>query len=479
MTVRTSPARSPAVRDRIDHPVIDFDGHSIVEFLADFEDYLREEGVDTTGDVLLPSGQSWSELTDEERLRVRPIRLSWWPYPIRHTADLVATLLPKLLYERTADIGIDVAIVYPSVGLGFVEIADEDLRRAACRAYNRFVADLFRPFCDRLLPAALVPTHTPDEAVEELRYARSLGLRPVTIPAWVRRPSPAGGGWWLDTYGVDSAYDYDPLWSTVSELGVALSMHSSSMGIGTRQSISSYVFNHLGHFAASSEAAARSLILGGVTNRFPALRMAFLEGGVSWAVQLLCDLIGHWEKRNRDAIALYDPTAVDVAEFARIVTETACPAPRGGTISALHVSNRRGDRLDVGISERLRGERGSSVAPVDEWALSGIESPDDLVRLFVEPFVFGCEADDRLAAAAFDRRLNPLGAQLGAVFSSDIGHWDVPDIGEVLHEAYESVERGVLTEADFKRFVFETAYRFYTDVDAGFFAGTPLEGITV
>jgi predicted TIM-barrel fold metal-dependent hydrolase len=467
--------RSPRTRDRFDHPVIDFDGHMLVEFLEDFEEYLREEGVDTSGEVLVPGGRSWGSLTEDERVRLRATRLSWWPYPTRRTADLAATLLPKLLYERLDDIGIDLAIVYPSVGLGFLEIGAEDLRRACCRAYNRFVADLFRPFSDRLLPVALVPAHTPGEAVEALRDARGLGLKPVAIPAYVRRPGATEGTFWLDTYGIDSVYDYDPLWSVACELGVALSMHSSSMGVGTRTSISSYMYNHMGHFAASSEAAAKSLVLGGVMHRFPDLRVAFLEGGVAWAVQLLCDIAGHWEKRNPRSIGIYDPTAVDVDAFARIVAEAGCPAPRRGTISKVHVSNRPGDRLDVGISERLRGEKGNAAPQPDEWARSGIDSPEDLRRLFVEPFVFGCEADDRLVAIASDPRLNPVGERLGAVFSSDSGHWDVPDIGQVLTEAYEGVDRGVLSEDDFRRFVFETSYRFYAG-DPGFFTGTVLEG---
>jgi NAD(P)-dependent dehydrogenase (short-subunit alcohol dehydrogenase family) len=48
----------------------------------------------------------------------------------------------------------------------------------------------------------------------------------------------------------------------------------------------------------------------------------------------------------------------------------------------------------------------------------------------VTPFFFGCEADDRVNAWAFNRRANPLGARLNAIFGSDIGHFDVPDMLE-------------------------------------------------
>ena len=46
----------------------------------------------------------------------------------------------------------------------------------------------------------------------------------------------------------------------------------------------------------------RSLIFSGVTRRFPKLSFAFLEGGVSWALTLLTDIVEHWEKRNADAL---------------------------------------------------------------------------------------------------------------------------------------------------------------------------------
>ena len=55
------------------------------------------------------------------------------------------------------------------------------------------------------------------------------------------------------------------------------------------------------------EAQCRSLFMGGVTRRFPELAFGLLEGGVSWACQLFADIVGHWEKRNREAIHHLDP----------------------------------------------------------------------------------------------------------------------------------------------------------------------------
>jgi hypothetical protein len=78
-------------------------------------------------------------------------------------------------------------------------------------------------------------------------------------------------------------------------------------------------------------------------------------------------------------------------------------------------------------------------------------------------------------AAAFDTRRNPLGARLNAIFGSDIGHWDVPDMRDVTREAYELVEHGLITEADFRDFVFANPARLWIGMNPNFFKGTRVE----
>jgi hypothetical protein len=90
-------------------------------------------------------------------------------------------------------------------------------------------------------------------------------------------------------------------------------------------------------------------------------------------------------------------------------------------------------------------------------------------------FYFGCEGDDPINAWAFNSRLNPCGARLNAIFGSDIGHWDVPDQSQVTAEAYENVERGLMSEEDFRDFVFANPVRLWTGVNPDFFKGTAIE----
>ena len=112
---------------------------------------------------------------------------------------------------------------------------------------------------------------------------------------------------------------------------------------------------------------------------------------------------------------------------------------------------------------------------LDEFAALGIDRNEDLRDAVTENFYFGCEADDRMNALAFDTRLNAHGAKLKAIFSSDIGHWDVPDISEVLEEAWELVEDGLLTPDDFRAFTFDHTVELYTANNPSYFAGTVIE----
>jgi len=127
----------------------------------------------------------------------------------------------------------------------------------------------------------------------------------------------------------------------------------------------------------------------------------------------------------------------------------------------------------VGASGRVAPGEGGRAH--DDFAALGIGSAEQIRELFVPSFYFGCEADDPLAPVAFDSERIPYGARINAMFSSDIGHWDVPEMTEVLEEAHESVERGWLDAARFRDFVFANVARFYTDSNAGFFHGTRVE----
>jgi hypothetical protein len=449
--------------------VIDADGHT-VEFFPALQAYLEEEGVDLSHPEFfrieaghLGPPTDWHAHSPEERALFRISRGAWSGVPESAT-DQATSLLPALLSKRLDEFGIDLSIIYPSFGLLFTTFDDDDIRRGACRALNRFNADVYHSFRDRLVSVAAVPMHTPGEAVAELRHAHELGFKAVVMPGWVQRPVqavaerwPDASRWalWLDTFGIDSEHDYDVVWETCRELGISPTFHSSAMGWSNRRSVSSYVYNHVGMMGEAHHATAKSLVLGGVTRRFPELNFCFLEGGVIWAVSLFADLVGHWRKRNATAMAATDPGKADWPAVTDLFREYGGPW--------------------AGQAPAPRSWRDTDLAFFDEFSAAGVERAEDLVDLFSAPFFFGCEADDPGTATAFDVRLNPFGTRLQALFGSDISHWDVPDMSEVLEESWEMVERGLLTEDDYRDFVFTNPARLYTKTNPRFFDGTRVE----
>ena len=468
--MRNGSSGSSRIRARLNHPVIDSDAHT-AEFEPAFFDFLQAVGGRRMVERYksLPDTPflfSWYSLTPEQRREERGPRPIWWGHPSGQTLDRATSSLPKLFHQRLDEMGLDFAIVYPSLGMSMLHLDDDELRGALCRAYNDMYAQLFRKYGDRLTPAAMIPMHTPAEAINELEHVvRDLKLKAILMPSFARRRLSSKGshGFWFDNFCLDSEYDYDSVWARCVDLKVAPTFHSPTFGIGFRSSISSFVYNHIGHFAASAESICKALFLGGVTRRFPQLRFAFMEGGVAWAAALLSDLIGHWEKRNREAMKNFAPEKLDWALMRRLFHEYG--REYGEAALARLVQDR--SQLLWGTTENL--------SDLDEFARCGIERCEDIVELFATRFFFGCEGDDKLTSLAFDIKRTPMRARLGAVYSSDAGHFDLPDMRKAAAEAYELVEDGLITEDDFRDFVFTNPVRAKTDLNPDFFRGTRVE----
>ncbi|MET0894583.1 MAG: amidohydrolase, partial [Acidimicrobiia bacterium] len=255
-----------------------------------------------------------------------------------------------------------------------------------------------------------------------------------------------------------------PVWRRCVDLKVPITVHGSSAGWMDRRSPTSFVFNHIGKFSNASYTFCKALVLGGVPGRFPGLRFAFLEGGASWAIPLYNDIVGHWDKRNRRALDEHlRPTLIDFDELHELWVKYGEP-----TWTDLWADFAGSVPDEYGTTFEESAARNDHY---DEFA--GIGSDIDVVKTwFEERFFLGCEADDRTTGAAFS---NHVKISLNALFSSDIGHWDVPTMAGVLPEAYELVEEGILNLEDFRAFSCNNAARLYLDMNPEFFQGTVIE----
>ncbi len=464
------------IRRRLGHPVIDSDGH-VLEYMPAVLPFLRE----SLGARLFERWQSakspLARIMDADparRTATRAPQSAWWATPAENTRDLATAVLPALLHERLPELGLDYAILYPTKGFGIAGIDDDELRQGVCRGFNAFYAETYRPYADRLTVAGVIPMHTPQEALAALDDCAAKGFKVVAFPEGVMRPIPEpddaaspflmpGQRSWFDSFGLDSAHDYDPVWQRARAHGFAVTFHA---GLGhvplSFTSISNYTFNHVGAFAQRMHVLVKSLFLGGATRRLPGIDFAVLECGVGWAAILLHDLVEHWEKRNPRALAALDPARIDAEALERLfhqhgraLLERAGASPLRAGLASLPAI-------------------GEPPAERDDFRHLGAEGEEDLVPLFADRFYFGCEADDKTIAFAWSKA-NPLGARLRPILSSDLGHWDAGELEAILPEAWSLVERGLLDEQQFAELVWQNPASLFRGANPRFFAGTAVE----
>jgi predicted TIM-barrel fold metal-dependent hydrolase len=281
---------------------------------------------------------------------------------------------------RLADMdaeGIDAAVLYPTIGLGFWGIPDADAAVACARAYNDWLASYCAPGNGRLHGAAMVPFQAPDDAVRELRRAHDeLGF----VAAFVR-PNPC-----LGRSLVDDAYE--PFWSAAEELGVAIGVHEGFQPavppLGTERTRNVLVLHAVSHTFEQMLACAL-LIADGVMERHPDLRFVFLEAGGGW--------VPYWLARLDHQVSSYGGYAPRMQltpseYFARQcwisfeLDETTLPAlaPHTGTERIVWGSDYpHADSTFPGALDELR----ATIAPLDDAAQARVLGLNarDLYRL--------------------------------------------------------------------------------------------------
>src|SRR5262249_16763473 len=161
----------------------------------------------------------------------------------------------------------------------------------ACRAYNDWLHDYIEAADPRRLfgAAAVSPHDVPTAVAEARRAVTSLGMKAVFL-----RPNIYNGRPWHDAA-------YDPLWATCQELGVPVGFHETT---GSRvkapgaDRFKSMGIAHISTHSVEQMLACMDVIMGGVMERFPRLRFAFLEGQCGWLPFWLHRMDEHHEWRE-------------------------------------------------------------------------------------------------------------------------------------------------------------------------------------
>ena len=182
--------------------------------------------------------------------------------------------------------GIDAAFLYPSLGLFSGAVEDPQLAAAMCRAYNRWLADYCQPYPDRLFGVAMLPMQSVELAIEEMCYARNeLGMRSGFL-----RPNPYNNR-------MLNHPAYDLFWAKAQELDFAIGLHEGTGGmpaVGVDR-FEGRGAKHIISHTMEMMLASLSVICGGVCERFPQVRFAFLESGGGWIAPWLDRMDRHFE----------------------------------------------------------------------------------------------------------------------------------------------------------------------------------------
>ena len=188
--------------------------------------------------------------------------------------------------------GIDVSVVYgPEYDLWFDGI-DPDMQAAMVRAYNRWGAEMRDASGNRVHTAGPVPLTDVTRAVAEIQYAYDeLGIR-----CFWARPDYFNNRTLGDRY-------YDPVWELIQDLDVPFATHEF-MGLrGTSfgsERFRGYNEWHIVVHPFEAMGAIVSMICHGVYERFPRLRVAYLEAGCGWLPSWLHRIDEHLEIGGRE-----------------------------------------------------------------------------------------------------------------------------------------------------------------------------------
>ena len=216
-------------------------------------------------------------------------RGAWVPEGMRESSvHREGAVDPLLRLDDMDTEGIDIAVLYGVVSLGFYAMDDRELCNAVCRAYNDWLADYCAADPARLKGTPSLPLKWIDDACAEAeRTVRDLGFVSITVPCAV---------------GERNADDPEnsALYELAQELDVPVGFHAGGGRFAHKNFVDAYAQLHALEFPFNIMFAMTTVLCGGVLERFPRLRVALLEAGVGWAPYFLERLDEHYEHRSHE-----------------------------------------------------------------------------------------------------------------------------------------------------------------------------------
>ena len=219
------------------------------------------------------------------------------------------------LKEQDTD-GVSAEVLYTSMGMLLFGLDDAELRAASFRAFNDWAAEYCSYNPKRLIGLGVISLEDIPAAIEELKRIAKNGLHGALI--WGAPPE-------------DRPYslpDYDPFWAAAQDLGMPLSLHIITGRRGLQLDPRRVLYRYM-KLPQEIQLSFADLIVGGVLERFPRLKLVSAENDISWIPHFMYrldhayDRLRHFEgltlpmlpseymKRNVTATFQFETTNVD------------------------------------------------------------------------------------------------------------------------------------------------------------------------
>jgi len=253
----------------VNYPIIDADGH-VLEKDSELHDYLE------------------GRYGKAPRFETYPYfpSLDGWNRGSGVPGKDPETPAPRWL-EFLDELGVQTTVLYPTGGLSLGLIQNPEWACVLARAYNSWVSDRFIKQSPRLQAVALLPVHEPIEAAKELERAQQLGLVAGLLPAVTILNKGYGH------------MDFDPIYEAAEKLDMPLTVHGApSRGMGF-DFFDKFLQVHTLEHPFAILIQFTNMIFEGTFERFPRLRVAYLEAGSGWLPYMMDRMDEEFEKPYR------------------------------------------------------------------------------------------------------------------------------------------------------------------------------------
>jgi predicted TIM-barrel fold metal-dependent hydrolase len=239
------------------------------------------------GDALLIEGQPLLEANFLDLRAGRPAG-QWQPFGLK-VEDAAGTGSAEQRVREQDQDGMDAEVLFPAMVAGPVfwrNIRHDEVYKAVIRAYNDWLGEEYCTVApDRLIGMGVMPITNVDDAIAEMEHCARLGLKGIllgALPSSLGYPTP----------------EDDKFWAAAVDMDMPVTVHVAFNRTGARAAQPTFKYPReepeimgrirrpflewITNFGLPPAISIAQLVLAGVFERFPTLKVFFAETRLGW-----------------------------------------------------------------------------------------------------------------------------------------------------------------------------------------------------